>query len=40
VAAIEEGRRFVGAELKQSYYEQASRNLAEAARDDQVMMFG
>jgi len=40
VAAIEEGRRFVGAELKQSYYEQAARNLAEAARDDQVMMFG
>lgn len=40
VVAIEEGRRFVGAELKQSYYEQASRNLAEAARDDQVLMFG
>jgi DNA modification methylase len=40
VAAIEEGRRFVGAELKQSYYEQAARNLAEAARDDQVLMFG
>jgi len=40
VASIEEGRRFVGAELKQSYYEQASRNLAEAARDDQVLMFG
>lgn len=40
VAAIEEGRRFVGAELKQSYFEQASRNLEEAARDDQVLMFG
>lgn len=40
VAALEEGRRFVGAELKESYFGQASRNLAEAARDDQVMMFG
>lgn len=29
--ALEEGRRFVGAELKRSYYEQACRNL-EAAR--------
>ena len=26
--ALEEGRRFVGAELKKSYYEQAARNLA------------
>lgn len=29
--AIEEGRRFIGAELKRSYYEQAARNLASAA---------
>lgn len=30
--ALEEGRRFVGAELKKSYYEQACRNLANAAK--------
>jgi len=30
VAAIEEGRRYVGVELKRSYYEQASRNLIRA----------
>ena len=29
--SIEMGRRFIGAELKRSYYEQAVRNLAEAA---------
>lgn len=29
--ALTMGRRFIGAELKQSYYEQAARNLAEAA---------
>lgn len=28
--ALQEGRRFVGAELKASYYQQASRNLTEA----------
>ncbi len=28
--ALEEGRRFIGAELKRSYYEQAARNLASA----------
>jgi DNA modification methylase len=28
--ALEEGRRFIGAELKRSYYEQAARNLAAA----------
>ncbi len=35
VVAIEEGRRFVGVELKGSYYQQAARNLANAheARD-------
>ncbi len=30
VVSVEMGRRFVGAELKKSYYEQACRNLAEA----------
>lgn len=34
------GRRFVGVELKESYFAQAARNLEEAARDDQVRMFG
>ena len=33
VVALEEGRRFVGFELKASYYEQACRNLAEADSD-------
>ena len=32
VVAIEEGRRFVGAELKESYYGQAARNLAHAEK--------
>ena len=32
VVAIEEGRRFVGVELKGSYYQQAARNLGERAR--------
>ena len=41
VVAIEEGRKFVGAELKQSYYEQAARNLAEAVKVDQsATLFG
>ena len=31
--AIQAGRRFVGAELKASYYEQAARNLAAASKD-------
>lgn len=31
--AIQEGRRFVGAELKQSYYAQASRNLTAAVEE-------
>jgi DNA modification methylase len=30
--ALEMGRKFVGAELKQSYFEQASRNLAESVK--------
>ena len=40
--AVEMGRRFVGAELKQSYYEQACRNLAEVERATaaQVLLFG
>jgi DNA modification methylase len=32
--ALQMGRRFVGAELKRSYYEQAARNLAAAAQGD------
>lgn len=32
--ALEEGRRFVGCELKGSYYQQAVRNLADAERVD------
>jgi hypothetical protein len=36
--AVSEGRRFVGAELKRSYFEQACRNLAGAGR--QVGLFG
>jgi DNA modification methylase len=40
--AVEMGRKFVGAELKQSYFEQACRNLAEVERATaaQVLMFG
>ena len=38
--ALEEGRRFVGAELKRSYYEQARRNLESVANPSQVTMFG
>lgn len=37
--AIEMGRRFVGVELKRSYYEQAARNLA-AAMKDTMPLFG
>lgn len=37
--SLEQGRRFVGIELKTSYYEQACRNLAEAASLGQVDMF-
>ena len=32
--SIEQGRKFIGAELKQSYYEQAVRNLTEAEEPD------
>lgn len=38
--ALQEGRRFVGAELKKSYYEQAARNLAEAGVVRQTSLFG
>lgn len=40
--ALQKGRRFVGAELKRSYYEQAARNLQAVepgARGQQVSMF-
>lgn len=40
--ALEEGRRFVGVELKRSYYEQAACNLASAepnAKGSQVSLF-
>lgn len=37
--ALQEGRRFVGAELKRSYYEQAARNLDEAQNVAQCDMF-
>ena len=39
VVAVEEERLFVGAELKETYFKQASRNLEEASRDDQMLMF-
>jgi len=37
--ALQEGRRFVGAELKTSYYQQAARNLAEACNGRQGALF-
>lgn len=37
--ALQEGRRFVGAELKKSYYEQACRNLHEAQTVKQHDLF-
>ena len=36
--ALQEGRRFVGAELKKSYYEQAVRNLESATKRDQLAL--
>jgi len=41
VVSLEEGRRFVGAELKDSYYKQAAKNLA-ASKDgrQQTSLFG
>ena len=38
--ALQEGRRFVGAELKASYFEQAVKNLAEAEGQKQQALFG
>jgi DNA modification methylase len=40
--AVKKKRRFLGMELKRSYYEQACRNLAEAAEETstQLRMFG
>lgn len=38
--AIEQGRRFVGVELKRSYYEQARRNLHSSEQDGQMDLFG
>jgi hypothetical protein len=37
--ALEEGRRFVGAELKASYYRQAAKNLDRAATQAQAGLF-
>ena len=37
--ALQEGRRFIGAELKKSYYEQAARNLKEAQVHKQGRLF-
>ncbi len=38
--ALQEGRRFVGAELKRSYYEQAARNLQNARNNEaQLALF-
>lgn len=37
--ALEQGRRFIGAELKSSYYTQACRNLQAAASYKQTSMF-
>lgn len=39
VVAIEEGRRFVGVELKGSYYQQAARNLASAHESRDMDLF-
>jgi DNA modification methylase len=36
--ALQEGRRFIGAELKASYYKQASRNLAQVANPAQMKL--
>jgi len=37
--AVEMGRKFVGAELKQSYFEQAARNLAAAEQEQTQNLF-
>jgi DNA modification methylase len=38
--ALQKGRRFVGIELKRSYYEQAKRNLMAASQPEQSSLFG
>jgi len=38
--ALREGRRFIGAELKRSYYGQATRNLRVAVEPEAVGLFG
>jgi DNA modification methylase len=40
VVGLELGRRFIGAELKESYYKQAVKNLTEAATVKQHDLFG
>lgn len=40
VVALEEGRRFVGAELKESYFRQAAANLDQAENVKQSDLFG
>jgi DNA modification methylase len=40
VCSLEMGRRFIGAELKKSYYDQAVKNLTEAATVKQETLFG
>jgi len=38
--ALQMGRKFIGAELKRTYYEQAARNLASATNSAQGSLFG
>ena len=38
--ALKEGRRFIGAELKESYFKQAVANLTEAENVEQTSLFG
>ena len=38
--ALQEGRKFVGAELKRTYADQAAKNLEAAANPKQTSMFG
>ena len=40
VGALRLGRKFVGVELKESYFKRACLNLREEERDDQVPLFG
>lgn len=38
--ALQEGRRYIGVELKRSYYEQAVRNLKAAVMESDMTLFG